>query len=66
MRARVGELPVGTRFVTGLTKRFGTVRAQLPGLGETSVVFDDRPGKLKFLSGLVLVEVVEQPRETVN
>ena len=66
MLARVGELPVGTRFVTGLTKRLGAVRAQLPGLGETSVVFEDRRNKLKFVSAFLLVEVVEQPKETVN
>ena len=64
MQARVGELPVGTRFVTGATKRLGTVRAQLPGLGETQVHFDD--GRDKLVSALVMVEVVEQPRETVN
>ena len=64
MRARVGELPVGTRFVTGATKRLGAVRAQLPGLGETQVQFDK--GGDKAISERVLVEVVEQPRETVN
>ena len=64
MQARIGELPVGTRFVTGLTARLGAVRAQLPGLGETQVHFDD--GRDKLVSASVVVEVVEQPRETVN
>ena len=67
MQARVGELPVGTRFVTGATKRLGTVRAQLPSLGsgETRVQFEHK-GVDTLIHAGVLVTVVEQPRETVN
>lgn len=68
MRARVGDLPIGTRFETGATKRLGTVRAQLPGLGssgETRVQFEHK-GIDTLIHAGVLVTVVGQPRETVN
>jgi hypothetical protein len=77
VQARVGELPVGTRFITLLTRREGVIRAH--GLsfndgispvacGDTTVAFlDALPEKrIKHLHPAVLVEVVEQSRETVN
>jgi len=40
MRARLRDVPVGTRFCTTITGRGGVVRAQ--NGPETRVVFDDR------------------------
>ena len=67
MQARVGELPVGTRFVTGATKRLGNWARTVPSLGsgETRVQFEHK-GVDTLIHAGVLVTVVEQPRETVN
>ncbi len=68
MKARVGELPIGTKFVTGATKRLGTVRAQLPSLGasgETRVRFQFKEVDTLVHAGVV-VDVVGQPTEAVN
>jgi hypothetical protein len=62
VEARIGDVPVGTRILTLFTRRQGWVLAH--NGPEVGVKFDD--GRDKSVHAGVLVEVVRQPRETVN